>query len=42
MARIQGVTNYDARFFSIVSDARVVWPDMASCAELLEAKRDGR
>jgi hypothetical protein len=42
MARMQGVTNYGTRFFSIVSDACVVWPDMASCAELLEARRDGR
>jgi hypothetical protein len=42
MARMQGVANYDARFFSIVSDARIVWPGMASCAELLEAGRDGR
>jgi hypothetical protein len=42
MARMQGVTNYCARFFSIVSDARVVWPGMASYAELLEAERDGR
>jgi hypothetical protein len=42
MPRIQGVANYDARFFSITSDARVVWPGMASCAELLEARRDGR
>jgi hypothetical protein len=42
MARMQGVANYGARFFSIVSDARVVWSDMASCAELLEAGRDGR
>jgi hypothetical protein len=42
MARMQGVSNYDARFFSIVSDARVVWPGMASCAELLEAGGDGR
>jgi hypothetical protein len=24
MARMQGVTNYDVRFFSIVNDARVV------------------
>jgi hypothetical protein len=37
MARMQGVANYSARFFSIVSDAHVVWPGMASCAELLEA-----
>jgi hypothetical protein len=42
MARMQGVANYDARFFSIVSDACVVWPGMASCAELLEARRDSR
>jgi hypothetical protein len=42
MARMQGVANYGARFFSIASDARVVWPDMVSCAELLEARRDGR
>jgi hypothetical protein len=42
MARMQGVSNYDGRFFSIVSDARVVWPGMASCAELLEAGGDGR
>jgi hypothetical protein len=42
MARMQGVTNYGARFFSIASDARVVWPGMTSCAELLEAERDGR
>jgi hypothetical protein len=42
MARMQGVANYGARFFSIASDACVVWPDMASCAELLEARRDGR
>jgi hypothetical protein len=41
MARMQGVANYGARFFSIASDARVVWPGMASCAELLEAGRDG-
>jgi hypothetical protein len=42
MARMQGVANYGARFFSIASDARVVWRGMASCAELLEAGRDGR
>jgi hypothetical protein len=42
MTRMQGVANYVARFFSIVSDARVVWPGMASCAELLEAGCDGR
>jgi hypothetical protein len=42
MARIQGVVNYGARFFSIASDARVVWPGMASCAEVLEARRDDR
>jgi hypothetical protein len=39
---MQGVANYGTRFFSIVSDARVVWPGMALCAELLEAGRDGR
>jgi hypothetical protein len=42
MARMQGVANYGARFFSIVSDARVMWPGMASYAELLEAERDDR
>jgi hypothetical protein len=42
MACMQGVANYGARFFSIASDVRVVWPGMASCAELLEAGRDGR
>jgi hypothetical protein len=42
MAHMQGVANYGARFFSIASDARVVWPGMASCAELLEAGRDDR
>jgi hypothetical protein len=42
MARMQGVANYDARFFSIASDTRIVWLGMASCAELLEAGRDGR
>jgi hypothetical protein len=42
MARMQGVANYGARFFSIASDARIVWPGMASCAKLLEAGRDGR
>jgi hypothetical protein len=42
MARMQGVANYGAQFFSIVSDVRVVWPGMASCAELLEAGCDGR
>jgi hypothetical protein len=42
MAHMQGVANYDARFFSIASDARVVWPGMASCVELLEAGRDDR
>jgi hypothetical protein len=42
MARMQGVANYGVRFFSIASDARVVLPGMASCAELLEAGRDGR
>jgi hypothetical protein len=26
MTRMQGVANYGARFFSIVSDARVMWP----------------
>jgi hypothetical protein len=42
MARMQGVANYGARFFSIASEARVVWPGMVSCAELLEAGHDGR
>jgi hypothetical protein len=42
MARMQGVANYGARFFSITSDARVVWSGMTSCAELLEAERDDR
>jgi hypothetical protein len=42
MARMQGVANYGARFFSIASDARVMWLGMASYAELLEAGRDGR
>jgi hypothetical protein len=42
MARMQGVANYGARFFSIVSGAHVMWLDMASCAELLKAGRDGR
>jgi hypothetical protein len=42
MARMQGVANYGARFFSIVSDVRVMWPGMTSCAELLEAGCDGR
>jgi hypothetical protein len=42
MARMQGVVNYGARFFSITSNVRVVWSDMTSCAELLEAGRDGR
>jgi hypothetical protein len=42
MTHMQGVTNYGARFFSIMSDTRVVWPVMPSCAELLEAGRDGR
>jgi hypothetical protein len=42
MARMQGVANYGTRFFSITSDARVMWPGMASCAELLEAGRDDR
>jgi hypothetical protein len=41
MARMQGVANYGARFFSIASDARVVCPGMASCAEVLEVGRDG-
>jgi hypothetical protein len=41
MARMQGVANYGTRFFSIASDARVVWSDMTSCTELLEAGRDG-
>jgi hypothetical protein len=36
------VANYGAWFFSIASDARIMWPDMASCAELLEAERDDR
>jgi hypothetical protein len=40
MAHMQRVANYGARFFSIASDARVVWPGMASCVELLEAERD--
>jgi hypothetical protein len=39
---MQGVANYGARFFSIVSDARVVWPGMTSCAKVLEAGRDSR
>jgi hypothetical protein len=39
---MQGVANYGTRFFSIASDARVVWPGMASCAEVLEAGHDGR
>jgi hypothetical protein len=42
MARMQGVANYDVRFFSIASDTRVVWAGMASCAKLLEAGRDDR
>jgi hypothetical protein len=42
MARMQGVANYGARFFSIVSDARIVWPGRTLCAELLEVGRDGR
>jgi hypothetical protein len=42
IARMQGVANYGARFFSIASDARVVWPSMTSCAELLKAGRDDR
>jgi hypothetical protein len=42
MVCMQRVANYGARFFSIASDARVVWRGMASCAELLEAERDGR
>jgi hypothetical protein len=42
MACMRGVANYGAQFFSITSDARVVWPGMASCVELLEAGRDGR
>jgi hypothetical protein len=42
MARMQGVANYDVRFFSITSDVRVVWSGTTSCTELLEAERDGR
>jgi hypothetical protein len=42
MVHMQGVANYGACFFSIASDARVVWPGMASYVELLEAGRDGR
>jgi hypothetical protein len=42
MVCMQGVANYGTRFFSIASDARVVWPGMASCTELLEAGRDAR
>jgi hypothetical protein len=42
MVRMQGVANFGARFFSITSDACVMWPGMASYAELLEAGRDGR
>jgi hypothetical protein len=39
---MQGVANYGAQFFSIASDAHVMWPVMASCEEVLEAGRDGR
>jgi hypothetical protein len=42
MVRMQGVANYGTRFFSITSDTHVMWPGMASCAELLEAGRGGR
>jgi hypothetical protein len=42
MAHMQEVVNYDARFFSIASDVRVVWSGMASCAEVLKAGRNGR
>jgi hypothetical protein len=42
MARMQGVANYGVRFFSIASDAHVVWAGMTSCVELLEAGCDGR
>jgi hypothetical protein len=42
MVRMQGVANYGARFFSIVSDARIVLPGMTLCVELLEVGRDGR
>jgi hypothetical protein len=42
MAHMQEVANYGVRFFSIASNVHVVWPDMASCAEVLEAGRDGR
>jgi hypothetical protein len=42
MAHMQGVANYGARFFSIASDARIVWSGTTSCAELLEVERDGR
>jgi hypothetical protein len=42
MAHMQEVANYDARFFSIASDVRVVWPGMASCVEVLKAGRNGR
>jgi hypothetical protein len=42
MARMQGVANYGARFFSIVSDTCVMWPGMTLCVELLEAECDGR
>jgi hypothetical protein len=42
MTRMQGVANYSTRFFSIASDARVVWLDMASCVKVLEAGRDDR
>jgi hypothetical protein len=41
MTHMQGVANYGAQFFSIASDTRVVWPDMTSCAKLLEAGCDG-
>jgi hypothetical protein len=42
IAHMQGVANYGVWFFSIASDAHVVWPGMASCTELLEVERDGR
>jgi hypothetical protein len=42
MAHMQGVANYGVWFFSIASDACVVWPGMTSYAELLKAGRDGR
>ena len=42
MAHMQGVANYGTRFFSIASDACVMWTGMASYVELLEAGRDGR